>query len=194
MNNFIFTIAVLPLLVQSTTPTAAPSLTGDPVRDVAIIILGILGVFILPRATSKVNEFRESVEKFQKVTSANAQSVSGLNTDVDALKKRVTQLEADLSKAIQERDEAKSQAIAIQAAREAAQQYADAQIRSLKEDNLKLNSDLITERIVKSELANTITELRQEIATLKERCEMLENAGPIADAIADRLLKMNTQT
>ncbi len=121
-------------------------------------------------------------------------AVGLLDTSVTEVVKRVSQLETDLSRMTNERDQAQALVISGAAAAEAAKQFSAVQIKLLTDQLKSKDNDLITERVINSELANNIRELRGKITQLEERCMLLENSGPIADAIASKLLDMNSAT
>lgn len=185
-------LALSPLILQTT--TTQPSISADPVGDLVKAILGLIAVVLSPIIIRKINEIRDAVKVSKATAEANTKSVQVLDTSVGEIFKRVSQLETDLSRAIGERDQAQALVISNAAAAEAAKQFSDVQIKLLTDQLRTKDNDLITERVINSELANNIRELREEISQLKERCMLLENSGTIADAIASKLVEINSAT
>lgn len=190
--SVIFT-ALSPLILQVPITPQTQSTPSDPLLDLIKLIISIGVVVFTPIAISKLNSLRSAVEEFRKSSSQNTQSVVNISQNISALNIRVLQLESDLALAVKERDEAKSVAVATQAAADVSVSYSESKVKVLEERNTTLNADLITERVINAELAGNIRDLRSKITKLEERCEMLETAGPIADAIARQLLEMNSK-
>lgn len=195
-NTVFLTLLVFsPILFQtpSNTTPAIPS-GGDPVGDILKLIGGIIAAYLGKIFLNRLNEFRNDLASYREASKKNTESVSTLDTSVSSLDTRVQQLETDLSRAIRERNEAQARVITVQAAADAAKEYAEAQIKSLEDKNRVLNSDLITERVINAELAGNIRDLRTEQLKQKQQIEQLQSAGLIADAIAQQVAKMNSQT
>lgn len=191
-NTVLFSLLVLsPLILQTTSTPLTPT---DPLGDAIKALIGIILIAITPSIISRLNETRVILKTFAAASKKNTESVATLDTSMSSLEGRVQQLETDLSRAISERNEAQARVITVQAAANAAKEYAEAQIKSLEDKNRVLNSDLITERVINAELAGNIRDLRTEQLKQKTRIEQLESAGLIADAIAQQLAKMNSES
>lgn len=171
-----------------------PQISTDPVGDVVKLILGLIAAALSPILIRKINEIRDAMSAAKTVSAQNAESIKTLDTVAVDVNKRLSQLESDLARAYLERDAAQQLVITNAAAAEAAKQFADVQIKLLTDQLRTKDNDLITERVINSELANNIRELREEVSKLKERCMLLENSGTIADAIADKLIEINSAT
>lgn len=194
-NTVFLTLLVFsPILFQTPSTPNPVILTGDPVGDILKLIGGIIAAYLGKIFLNRINEFRSDLASYREASKKNTESVSTLDTSVSSLDTRVQQLETDLSRAIRERNEAQARVITVQAAADAAKEYAEAQIKSLEDKNRVLNSDLITERVINAELAGNIRDLRTEQLKQKQQIEQLQAAGLIADAIAQQVAKMNSQT
>lgn len=190
-STFFSALALAPLILQQADPVTPPT---NLLSEVVKILIGLSAIVITPIAVARLNSLRAAIEGFRNVNTKNTRSIQTIQTTQAETNSRVTQLETDLASMTRERDDAKTLVITVQADAAKAKAYSDTQLKIMEDRNHTLHTDLKTERVINAELANNIRELRNEIARLKERCELLESAGPIADAIAKQLLEKNSQS
>lgn len=189
-------LAFSPMIIQPATTTQAST---DILADLIKIIIGVVAISITPIALAKLKQIRTAVDEVSSAAQTNATHITDVanqgninSSSIVDVVNRVSQLESDLSLAYKERDAAKKLVIDISLTAEQDKIYANTQIKILESRNEALSADLVAERVINAELVKAVLELKDAVKKLEERCRMLEQAEPIADAIAKQFLEKNS--